>query len=79
MIVVLLPKGGGDFCGIGLIESCWKVVEVIMDKRLEVIQFHDCLHVFLTGRGTATVEAKLAQQLVFLVGAAFSESILASI
>ena len=37
VIVVLLPKGGGDFCGIGLIEPWWKVVEVIMDQRLEVI------------------------------------------
>ena len=37
VIVVLLPKGGGDFRGIGLIEPCWKVVEVIMDQRLEVI------------------------------------------
>ena len=54
VIVVLLPKGGGDFRGIGLIEPCWKVVEVIMDQRLEVIQFHDSLHGFLKGRGTGT-------------------------
>ncbi len=27
MIVVLLPKGGGDFRGIGLLDPFWKVVE----------------------------------------------------
>ena len=63
MIVVLLPKGGGDYRGIGLLEPFWKVVEVLMDKRLQVIDFHDCLHGFLAGRGTgtATVKSKLNQ------------------
>ena len=39
-----------------------------MDKRLQAIEFHDCLHGFLTGRGTgtATTEVKLAQQLAYL-------------
>ena len=32
VIFVLLPKGRGDFRGIRLIDPCWKVVEVIMDK-----------------------------------------------
>jgi hypothetical protein len=31
VIVVLLPKGGGDYRGIGLLEPLWKVVERIMD------------------------------------------------
>jgi hypothetical protein len=68
MTVVLLPKGGGDYRGIGLLEPFWKVIEIIMDGRLEVINFHDCLHGFLKGRGTgtATVEAKLAQQLAYI-------------
>ena len=68
VIVALLPTGGGNFRGIGLIEQYWEVVEVIMDQRLEVIQFHDSLHGFMKGRGTgtATLEAKLAQQLAFL-------------
>jgi hypothetical protein len=26
MVIVLLPKGGGDFWGIGLLDPCWKVV-----------------------------------------------------
>jgi hypothetical protein len=29
-IIILLPKGGGDYCGIGLLEPFWKVVEKIM-------------------------------------------------
>ena len=68
MIVVLLPKGGGDYRGIGLLEPLWKVVGILMDRWLQVVQFHDCLHGFLKGRGTgtATLEAKLAQQLAYL-------------
>ncbi len=66
-IIVLLPKGGGNYCGIGLLESCWKVVEKIMVKQLASIEFHDCLHGGLPkrGTGTASIEAKLAQQLVW--------------
>ncbi len=30
MVVVLLPEGGGDFWGIGLLDPFWKVVEKIM-------------------------------------------------
>jgi hypothetical protein len=65
MTVLLLPKGGEDYHGIGLLEPFWKVVEIEMDGRMEAIDFHDCLHGFLKGRctGTATIEAKLAQQL----------------
>ena len=68
IIVVLIPKGGGDYQGIGLLEPFWKVIEVIMDSRLAVIKFHDCLHGFVTKRGcgTASLEAKLAQQLAYL-------------
>jgi hypothetical protein len=31
VIVVLLPKGGRDYYGNGLLEPIWKVVEHIMD------------------------------------------------
>ncbi len=44
MVIVLLPKGGGDFRGIGLLDPCWKVVEKIMVGRLAAIEFHPCLH-----------------------------------
>ena len=30
MIIVLLPKGGGDYRGIGLLDPIWKVVEKVM-------------------------------------------------
>jgi hypothetical protein len=30
MIIVLLPKGGGDHCSIGLLNPIWKVVEKVM-------------------------------------------------
>ncbi|KAL7545958.1 hypothetical protein ACHAWF_009309, partial [Thalassiosira exigua] len=68
VVVVLLPKGGGDYRGIGLLEPIWKVIEGVMDTRLEVIELHDCLHGYRTkrGTGTATVEAKLAAQLAYL-------------
>ncbi len=29
-IIILLPKGGSDYCGIGLLDPFWKVVEKIM-------------------------------------------------
>jgi hypothetical protein len=65
MVVVLLPKGGGNFWGIGLLNPCWKVVEKIMVRRMGAIDFHPCLHGGMPeqGMGTATIEAKLAQQL----------------
>ncbi len=68
MLIVLLPKGGGDFRGIGLLDPCWKVVEKIMICRLAAIEFHPCLHGGLPkrGTGTATTEAKLAQQLAWM-------------
>ena len=64
--VVLIPKGKGDYWGIGLVEVMWKVVAVILNCRLtSSITFHDVLHGFWAGRGTgtATLKAKLLQQL----------------
>ncbi|KAL7543923.1 hypothetical protein ACHAWF_007483, partial [Thalassiosira exigua] len=68
VVVVLLPKGGGDYRGIGLLEPIWKVIEGVIDTRLGVIELHDCLHGYRNkrGTGTATVEAKLAAQLAYL-------------
>ena len=67
-IVVLIPKGGGDYRGIRLLEPIWKVLERIMDRRLDAIKLHDCLHGCHAHRGTGTgvIEAKLAQQLSYL-------------
>ncbi len=66
-IIVLLPKGNGDYRGIGLLDPFWKVVEKIMVARFTSIKFHDCLHGGLTkrGTGTATIEAKLHQSLAW--------------
>ena len=64
--VVLIPKGKRNFRGVGLVEVTWKVVAVILYLRLTAeIKFHDALHGFREGRGTgtATLEAKLLQQL----------------
>ena len=38
-IVVLIPKGGGDYRRIGLLEPIWKVLERIMDLRFGTISY----------------------------------------
>ena len=49
--VVLIHKGKGEFRGIGLLEVTWKLMTVILHRRLTTgIQFHDVLHGF---RGVA--------------------------
>ena len=53
--VILLPKGGKDYRGIGLVGFMWKVVAEILNLRLTAsITFHDFLHGFLAGRSTVT-------------------------
>ena len=39
MTVVLIPKGGGDFRGIGLLElePFWQSIEILIDRRLQVV------------------------------------------
>ena len=68
VVIVLIPKGSGGYRGIGLLDPLWKVVECLIDDRLNVIKFHDCLHGFVQKRGcgTAVLEAKLLQQLAYL-------------
>ena len=47
----------------------WKVVAAILNRRLTAsIAYHDFLHIFQAGRstGTATLKAKLLQQLAAL-------------
>jgi len=65
VVTVLILKGGGDYRGIGLLEPIWKIIERVIDKRLEAIALHDSLHGCSNGRGTGTavIEAKLSQQL----------------
>jgi hypothetical protein len=68
VITVLILKGGGEYRGIGLLELIWKVLEKVMDLRLEAIVLHNSLHgcLALQGTGTRIIEAKLAQQLTHL-------------
>jgi hypothetical protein len=68
IIVVLIPKGDRDYCRIGLLEPIWKVLARIMDHRLNAIKLHGCLHSNHANRGTGTavMEAKLVQQLLYL-------------
>ena len=53
--VVLLPKGNGDYRGIGLLEISWKVIKSIINRRIaNKVEFHDALHGFRANRGTGT-------------------------
>ena len=68
--VVLLPKGNGDYRGIGLLEMSWKVIESVINWRItSTVIFHDALHGFQARRdtGTACIEAKVLQQLSKMV------------
>ncbi len=68
VVIVLLPKGGGDYRGIGLLDPMWKVVEKIMVTWMSCLELHDCLHRGLPrqGMGTAITEVKLHQQLAWV-------------
>ena len=73
--MILIPKGGGGYRGIGMVEAIWKVCTSIMNSRLRSsIVLHDALNGFQQGKGTGTViiEAKLEQQLAGIVNEPFS-------
>ena len=57
----VIPKGGNDYRGIGLMEVAWKVLEVILDGCLKGIELHDALKGFRQKRGCGNgiLEAKL--------------------
>jgi hypothetical protein len=61
----LIPKGGGDYRRIGLLEPIWKCIERVIDHHLDAINLHDSLHGCCHNRrtGTAIIAVKLAQQL----------------
>ena len=66
MIVVIITKGVTYIRGNFLLESLWKVVDVIIDTHLMAsVCIHDVLHGFRAGRGKkrAYLELKLAQEL----------------
>ena len=65
--VILLPKGRCEYQGIGLVGVLWKVISIIIDRRLaESIELYDFLHMFRVWRGTftATLEAKILQEIM---------------
>ena len=60
--MVFIPKGRGEYRGIGLVKTIWKVFTSIVNSRLQsTIVLHDVLHGFRQGRGTgkSIMEAKL--------------------
>ena len=64
--MLLLPKGKGGYRAIGIVEVFCKVCSVVVNCSLKrSVVFHDALCGFREGRGagTATLEAKLEQQL----------------
>ena len=70
--VILIPKGKGDFPGIGLVQVLWKAVTILLNRRLTVlITYHNALHGFWAGwgAGTTTLYANLLQQLMKMRGA----------
>ena len=66
-ICVLIPKNEkGDFRGIGLLETMWKLITSIVNRRLvRQVKLHDAHHGFRPGRGTGTaiMETTLRMQL----------------
>jgi Reverse transcriptase (RNA-dependent DNA polymerase) len=71
--MILLPKGEGQYRGIGLLEISWKLISKIIDQQIRRhVEFHDTIHGFRAKRGcgTATIEAKLLQQLATIEQAA---------
>ena len=66
-ILVLIPKNtSGEYRGIALLETIYKLVSSIINQRLiRGIQWHDSVHGFRKGRGTTTaiIEAKLQMEL----------------
>lgn len=58
----MIPKASGGVRGIGLLETIWKVISIIINMRItKSIRFHKSLHGFRAnhGTGTAILEARL--------------------
>ena len=58
--MVLIPKGGGDYRSIGLMQIMWKAVAVILNRCFAAsITYHNSLHGLWAGRGTGTATLKV--------------------
>ena len=67
--MVLLPKGKGEYRGIGIVEVLWNVCSVMVNCWLKrTVVMHHALHGFREGKGIGmvTLEAKLEQHLEVL-------------
>ena len=65
----MIPKGVGEYCGIGLVEVMFKSVVVVLNCRFTAsIAYHDSFHGFWSSRVmvTTTLEFKLIQQVASL-------------
>ena len=65
--VITKSKGGGEYCGINLVEVVCKVMAFILNCRLiNSISFHNVLHSFGVSRitRTASLESKLLHKLM---------------
>ena len=65
-MVVLLPKGNGNFCVIALVEVIWNTMSGIINQQIgTAFRFHDVLNGFQKGPGmvTTSLKANLLQQL----------------
>jgi retron-type reverse transcriptase len=65
-ILVLIPKPDKSFRGIALLETAYKLISLIIHRRLtSTIQFHDSIHGFRKNHGTSTaiMNVKLLMQM----------------
>ena len=54
-VLVLIPKRTTNTRGIGLLDTLWKLVEVLIDTCLRArLQMHNILHRIRAGRGMGT-------------------------
>ena len=63
-VVLLILEGGSEFLGVGLVEVLWKMLVVILNRRLRAaITLHKVLCGFQVSRGTGTasLDSKLLQ------------------
>jgi hypothetical protein len=66
--LVLIPKASGGVRGIGLLESVWNVISMIIKLRLdEGVAFDDALHGFRKNRGTGTAILEACLQIDYSI------------
>ena len=68
--LAVIPKPDGGTHGLGLLEIIWKLMEAIIDTRVNSkVKIHDILNGFVNRRGTGTaiIKAKLQQELTLLM------------